>query len=283
MQPPRRNAFYWRAFVTFYVIFSFLVIAASGIVLYVAPPGRVANWSQWTLGALQKSHWQAVHTVFAFLFVLASAFHVYFNWRVIIAYLKTKLGARIRRRRELALATALGITVLVLTLNGFAPFGTVMTVGETVKNSWSNPATEPPVPHAELWTVGKFAESTKVPVAQAMENLRKAGMAAEQADVTLQAVASMYGVTPQEVYAKALGDARPAAVPLAEGGGYGAMTVQQIADQLNLPVATALERLRQQGIAEAAPDSSIRALATAHGRRPFDLVQMIQATAAEQS
>ena len=63
--------FQWRAFVTLFVTLSFLLIAASGIVLYVAPPGRVAHWSVWTLGGLDKEGWQAVHTVFAFLFVLA--------------------------------------------------------------------------------------------------------------------------------------------------------------------------------------------------------------------
>jgi len=79
-----RNAparFHWRAFVTLYVTLSFVLLAASGIVLYVAPPGRVANWSRWTLGALDRHGWQAVHTVFALLFVLAGAFHLWFNWR----------------------------------------------------------------------------------------------------------------------------------------------------------------------------------------------------------
>ena len=37
--------FQWRAFVTLFVTLSFLLIAVSGLVLYVAPPGRVAHWS----------------------------------------------------------------------------------------------------------------------------------------------------------------------------------------------------------------------------------------------
>jgi hypothetical protein len=31
--------FHWKVFVSFYVVFSFLALAASGIVLYIAPPG----------------------------------------------------------------------------------------------------------------------------------------------------------------------------------------------------------------------------------------------------
>ena len=30
--------FHWKVFVSFYVVFSFLALAVSGIVLYVAPP-----------------------------------------------------------------------------------------------------------------------------------------------------------------------------------------------------------------------------------------------------
>jgi hypothetical protein len=29
------------------------------------PPGRIANWSCWAFGALDKANWQAVHPIFA--------------------------------------------------------------------------------------------------------------------------------------------------------------------------------------------------------------------------
>jgi len=279
MSTSRKDAFYWRAFVTFYVVLSFVVIAASGFVLYISPPGRVANWSQWTLGGLTKGSWQAVHTVFTFLFVAAAAVHVYFNWRVIIAYLRSKLGDGIRRRRELALASGLAVAVLALTLGGLPPFSSVMTYGESVKNSWSDPATEPPVPHAELWTLAKFAETTKIPVATAMDNLSQAGMPVETQQATLQAIAARYKVTPKDVYTKAVGVARPAPVPVGEGGGYGQKTVEQIAEQLNIPITTAIDRLHRAGVDTAGADSNLRALAAASGRRPFEIAQIIQGTA----
>ena len=34
------SKFHWKVFVSFYVVFSFLALAVSGIVLYVAPPGE---------------------------------------------------------------------------------------------------------------------------------------------------------------------------------------------------------------------------------------------------
>jgi len=275
MASVKPQPFYWRAFVTFYVILSFAVIAVSGVVLYVSPPGRVANWSEWTLGLLTKATWQAVHTIFAFLFVLAVAFHVYFNWRVILNYLTRKLSEGIRRRRELALASALGLLVFVLTLTGSAPFETAMTVGETLKNSWATPATEPPVPHAELWTLSQLAENAKIPLDNVLANLKEAGIEPAGTGVTLANLAAELKKTPQEVYRAALRDAKPAAMPLAEGGGYGRRTVQQICDQTGVPVTKGLERLRQSGI-EAGPGSTIRELASQSGKMPLDIVKLLQ-------
>jgi hypothetical protein len=276
MTPARRQVFYWRAFVTFYVILSFIVIAASGLVLFISPPGRVANWSQWTFGWLQKADWQAVHTVFTLLFLGAIALHVYFNWRVILNYVRRKVGEGLHRGKELGLAAAVGATVLVLTIVGVPPFSAVMTLGERVKNSWSDPATEPPVPHAELWTVATFAETNKLPVDRAMDNLRDAGLAAPGTDVTLQALATTYRVTPRQVYLKALGQARAAAVPVAEGGGFGRKTVGQLCEEAGVPVDTALERLRQAGFTAATAESNMRQVATQNGRRPIEVAQIIQ-------
>ena len=276
MKPGRKDAFYWRAFVTFYVVLSFVIIAASGLVLFISPPGRVANWSQWTFGGLQKADWQAVHTVFTLLFLGAVAFHIYFNWRVILNYLRRKVGEGLHRGKEMGLAAAVGAAVLVLTIVGVPPFSTVMTFGEQVKNSWSDPATEPPVPHAELWTVAKFAETNKMTVDQAMGNLREAGMTAPGTDVTLQSLATTYKVTPRQVYLKALGQAKAASVPMAEGGGFGRKTVGQLCEETNIPVETALERLRQAGFTAATAESNMRQLATQNGRRPIEVAQIIQ-------
>jgi hypothetical protein len=276
MKPGRKIAFYWRAFVTFYVILSFVVIAASGLVLFISPPGRVANWSQWTFGWLRKADWQAVHTVFTLLFLVAVAFHLYFNWRVIMNYLRRKVGEGLHRGKEMGLAAAVGAAALVLTVVGIPPFSTLMTFGETVKNSWSDPATEPPVPHAEMWTVATFAETNKLPVDRAMENLREAGMTAPGTDVTLQSLATTYKVTPRQVYLKALGQAKAASVPLAEGGGFGRKTVGQLCEETNIPVERALERLRQAGFTSATAESNMRQLATENGRRPIEVAQIIQ-------
>ena len=187
---------------------SFVLLAASGIVLYVAPPGRVANWSRWTLGGLDRHGWQAVHTVFALLFVLAGAFHVWFNWRTLWFYLRSKLVIGLLAKRELALATAAVVAVAGLTLADLPPFGSVMDLGDRAKESWSVAGGEPPVPHAELLTLERLAATTQIPLDRVLANLDGAGVKGAQPGTTVAALASANGLTPQEVWVRLKG--RPA-------------------------------------------------------------------------
>ncbi|MFB3854174.1 MAG: DUF4405 domain-containing protein [Vicinamibacterales bacterium] len=273
----KREPFYWRAFVTFYVVFSFVVIALSGIVLFVSPPGRIANWSVWRMTGLDKADWQAVHTIIAFLFVVAAAFHIYFNWRVILGYLRKRLNEGMRRKRELGASMGVMLILVVSTIAGAPPFGTVMDLGEDVKNSWGDSSSEPPVPHAELWTVEKFSETTRIPVEKAVDNLRRSGIEGfDPKKTTLAEIAEAHHLTPQAVYQRARADASVAPVPLAEGGGYGRKTVEDIANQLGIPVETAVERLKANGITAAERGDNIRELAERHGKRPIEIADLIQ-------
>ena len=76
-----------RAFISLYIVISFLIMTVSGLILFLAPPGRIANWTDLTIIGLTKSQWQTLHTVFTFLFVIAAAFHIYYNWRLINLFL----------------------------------------------------------------------------------------------------------------------------------------------------------------------------------------------------
>ena len=265
--------FSWRAFVSFVVLFAFAVLAVTGIALYATPPGRVANWSGWTLLGLTKANWQAVHMVFGFLFVVAGAFHLFFNGKVLLNYLRSRVHAGIPRRRELAWATLAGMGLVTMSIADLPPVNAVASIREQLANSWSTDSTEPPIPHAELLTVEKVAALRKVPVETAVERLKAAGFPASP-DVTLERLAAPRGVSPQEVYAR-LG-ASPAS-PVSAGTvgvGMGWKTVRQVADELQLPVDTVIARLRSAGI-EAGPDEALREIAKRNGRHAPELASLL--------
>ncbi len=267
-----RHRFIWKSFVSFIVLFSFAVLALTGAVLYVAPAGRVANWSNWTLGALQKQQWQAVHTIVAVMFLAAGVFHLVLNWPVLRAYLRMRLTTGGRRRRELAAATALTAVLMALAIGDVTPARQIMALGETAKAAWESGGNEPPVPHAELLSVARLAELRKLPPEKLLDNLRQAGYTAT-ADTTLAQVASSNRVTPSIIYWRMTTGLEVTHTPVA-GGGYGKKTVEQIAAQLQIPVDLAIERLREGGITST-PESNMREIAVAHGKLPTDLVNLM--------
>ncbi|MFH1952450.1 MAG: DUF4405 domain-containing protein [Pseudomonadota bacterium] len=61
-----RKAFSWRGWTTFVTTISFIVDTLSGIILYIAPPGRVANWTSWQVWGLGREQWVAIHTIFGY-------------------------------------------------------------------------------------------------------------------------------------------------------------------------------------------------------------------------
>ena len=62
----------WRAMTSILIAASFLLLLISGAVLFVSPPGRVANWGNWRMIGLTKHEWTGVHTWFAAVFVLTA-------------------------------------------------------------------------------------------------------------------------------------------------------------------------------------------------------------------
>lgn len=274
---PKR--FNWRAFFSLYVVLSFLVMTLTGLALFVSPPGRVANWSEWQLAGLTREQWQAIHTTFTLVFVVAGFFHLYFNWKILVSYLKSRLGRGVPRKRELTWSAAAATGLLALTLADVPPASYVTVASETLSASWSTSTTEPPVPHAELLTLARLSETVQLPLDRIHAKLDAAGIDRGEPEATLGKIAEAAGLTPNEVYARVMeGEAKPA-IPLAEGGGYGQKNVQQIGDQLQVPVDTLLENLRCEGI-EADAGSSVKALATSHDKLPMEIVQLMQGISA---
>jgi hypothetical protein len=271
-----RKPFHGRAFVTFYVILSFLVLTVTGIVLFITPPGRIANWSDWRLLGFSKSQWQTVHTVFSFIFVIAASFHLFFNWKVILGYVARKFREGINKRRELAAALTVGVIIFVMAADNIAPFGTLMAWGEELKNSWSTPSTEPPVPHAELLTLTKLSEELHLPADQLIAGLTASGLVPDSAGMTVRDLARKYGLTPKQVYDRLPAARTGAAHAVTAGGpGYGRKTVGNVCNEEGLDAATALARLAAAGITTDA-ETSIRSLSQATGKTPIVIVGIIR-------
>jgi len=274
-----RKRFNTRAFTSIYLVTSGLFITLTGIILYLAPPGRVAHWVEWRLLGMTKEQWQAVHTIFAFLFVLAAILHLYFNWKIFWGYLKERVRGGIHLKKEIAAASVLTLAIFALTLAEAPPFSSVVAYGEYLTQSWSSAETEPPVPHAEELTLGEYATGAGLDPMRAAERLTAAGLSGIDTAATMGELAEANGTTP-----RALGDmlgetsaprTRAASFSRGGGSGYGRMTVAQVAEREGIPLRTALRRLRSAGIPAEGGDN-IRALASGRDLDPIDVVDILK-------
>jgi len=66
-----------RSLMTFFVAASFLACIITGIVIFITPQGRIANWVDWELLGLLKEDWANIHIVFSVLFIIAGIIHLY--------------------------------------------------------------------------------------------------------------------------------------------------------------------------------------------------------------
>ncbi len=102
-----RHGFVLRRFASFLAALTFAVMLVSGVVVFLAPSGRIARTADWTLLGQGRVAWVTMHATFAVLFVVAAAVHLALNWHAFTGYLTDRVHHRMRWTRELAASLAL--------------------------------------------------------------------------------------------------------------------------------------------------------------------------------
>jgi len=291
MSTEAKTKFNWRSYVSVLTALSFIGMTFTGIILFLVPPGRVANWTGWTMLALSKQQWIGLHDWFSIIFVIASIFHLYLNWKPFVSYFKSKVTRAFGLRAEWALAVITCIAVFACTLVGVKPFSSLLAWGESIKHSWDGPRQRAPIPHAELLSLRELAEKTSdVGLETMLSNLKTKGIEVESPDVVLGELAEAYGMTPARLYDIALGRAATGIggggrhrQAEAEGGhgagpgrGFGRMTLKQYCEQMNLDLDTAIKKLKDAGFTVNA-DLTIRDIADSTGVHPSEIRNILQA------
>lgn len=199
----KKVSFSWRAFISLGLFAAFLMLFVSGIILYLAPPGRVANWTNWQLLGLSKHDWQNQHTIFSLAFAILSIFHLFsINWKAFWSYIVAKTHAGLGKPLELSGILLLALLIGIGTQLNVQPFSAVIDLGESLSASWEEPASRPPVPHTEKLTLReisiKFTMGTSPE--ELREKLEKQGFAIQSLDQTLESIGAENNASPEEVY-----------------------------------------------------------------------------------
>jgi uncharacterized membrane protein YgcG len=269
---------------------SFVILVLSGIILFVAPPGRIANWTNWTLLGLRKHDWIALHVCFSTLFLIGAVFHLVFNWRPLLNYFKDRLTRRVGFRWEWLAALAICGGVWAGTRVGVPPFSTLLAFSERVKEGWDQPRDRAPIPHAELLTLSELVEKAGVAMSTATNRLAARGITNASPDVVVRDLASLNARSAQQIYQSILaepvrggggggqkhGQGQGRGGGGGAGGGPGRKTLAEFCADEGIEVKAALARLEAKGL-KASADLTLREIAVNNGySRPYEIMDILR-------
>jgi hypothetical protein len=268
----KKKTFNFRAFTALIVLWSFIIENVTGIVLYIVPPGRIAHWTNWKLWGFTKDQWAALHTIFGYVFLIFALIHIYYNWKPILNYIKKKVRAGIRMRMELSISLILTILFFVATAISIPPFSTVMDFGTKMKNSWEESSQEPFIPHAEDMSLEELIGQIGISQDEALALLESNGIKVPDMSSKVKDIAKEFNKSPVAIYEILEKEPTP---KKKSGMGYGWKTLENFAQELDIPLQDIMAFLQDKGI-EAKKDEVIRNVAEKNGMTPYELVELIQ-------
>lgn len=133
--PAKCRSFQGRAFTTFMMAATFVVVSLSGVVLFFAPNGREARQQGWEMIFLGKGEWIDVHILFGYLCIAVAVFHIWLNRKPLLGYLKqraSKIHCGIRP--EWMLALLICIALFVGAKDRVFPVSSLMEWHDSIKN-----------------------------------------------------------------------------------------------------------------------------------------------------
>ena len=277
-----------RAFTSLSSLVSFILLGVTGVILYIEPHGRVAYWIKWDFLRLQKDQWGNIHILSALLFLVAGGFHLYYNWKPLVKYLGGKVETAFRYKRELVISCLIFLWIIVSGSWSLPPLAWVTDLCETIKNSWvTSPELEPPFGHAELVSLKTFCKKQRIPLDQAIKELRKAGFKFYSPDNTLVEIADSKETSGMGVY-EVIKKLEPKPETMKPGTtwtpenieetfagtGVGKKSINQIIKDHQLDPKKVYQRLEERGIT-AKDNDRIKELADRHDATPITILTII--------
>jgi hypothetical protein len=295
MEEKRKCKFNKRGFTTLVITVSFIILVASGIILYFTPTGRVVRLSGWTMLGLDKFQWAMVHTSVSILFLAAAVVHLYFNWRIFLRHLKTRIEEGFTLGRELVAAVIIGVLVVAFTIWQIPPFDSVQDFHDDIRQYWEKNTGLGQPRHTEELDLQEIARQVGVTRDEIVEALRANGLQLADENATVDQIARQNGILPQAVTeavylqfgktvhthtgrgegARGTGGGAGEGRGAGGGRGLGRMTLGELCTQQGLDLDQAISTLKAHGV-QANRASTLGVMARSIGVKASDLIEIIQ-------
>lgn len=212
-----------RRIISLIALLAFCAMAATGIVMFLAPQSRVAYWNGWELFGLSKRDYDDIHSTFMLLFLTAVVWHTILNWRSLVDYLRTNSRKLVVVTPEFLFAIAVCVLFFVGTIWRLAPFDQYLGIAGTAKEYWRETLGSPPWAPADATPLDQFCfemenveqyanqRSVSIDCEAALSTLRQAGILVESISQPMDDIAAANGTTPRAIADLVMSVARPGA------------------------------------------------------------------------
>ncbi len=264
-----------RSLVTLTLVMLASVVAFSGIILYVAPPGSLPFIE---LLGLKKEGWELIHTVTSFALVVVASIHVWLNRRALIVYFK-------RSKVELWIALGIVAFLVISSVLYIPPASIIDEIKGGIEDWWTSQYKG--VKGYGQYTLAEFCKEHNISVYQAIKYIREKYGVEASPEESLRDIAAKAGTSPA-ILAEELMNLQtqqtvttttqtqtvqqsPQGTP--QGQGYGMLTLKQFCEQNGIPLEKALNYLKERYGVEVNPDDTLRDIAFKIGSRPYALAE----------
>jgi len=252
------------------MLWSMLLMSYTGIILFIAPPGRIAHWANWEILGLTKEQYGALHSTMMVLFIVATILHIYYNWKPMTSYMKNSVKKLIVFTKEMVIAIVVTLVFVVGTLSEVAPFSSFLLFGEDMKESWEKEYGTAPYSHAELSSLKSFCKKLGYDLEKSEQILKSNGLE-YQVEQSLSQIGKENQVSPQFIYNLLKKNFEKDGEITIELTGLGKKQIKDVASTLGITTEEFISQLKTLGI-NAKADDKFKATVENYDLSPMDVM-----------
>lgn len=255
------------------MLLSMLAMTYTGIILFITPPGRIANWANWQLLGLSKEQYGQIHSTFMVLFLVATILHIYYNWKPMTSYMKNKAKEMIVFTKDMIVAVVLFLAFLFGTIYEVSPFSNFLNFGGEVKDSWEKEYGTAPYSHAELSSLKSFSSKLGFDLEQ-VNKILKANNIIYQEEQSLAQIAKVNKVSPNFLYDLLRMHFEKEGKKIIPLTGLGKKSVKDVAMTLGISTKEFISKLKALDI-EAKADDKFKDVTEQNDLSPMDVMEKL--------
>ena len=255
------------------MLLAMFTMTFTGIILFITPPGRVANWANWELFGISKELYGQIHSSFMVLFILATILHIYYNWKPLISYMKNEARQFILFTKDMIIASILFLIFLFGTIYQISPFSDFLNFGDDIKSSWEKEYGTSPYSHAELSSLKSFTKKLNYDLERSKNILTSNNIAFED-EQSLSQIAKTNSISPKFIYdilRKNFEKGEQKTVPLS---GLRKISIKEVAMTLEISSDEFISKLKSLGL-DAKEDDKFKDIAESKDLSPSDILEKL--------